>query len=175
MANPMPQREEKRDPSFILRSNSISVVLTLLALAGTVVGVYLLSPNKHNELMTRTAQEHRAVQDFDIVTPGETELRAWSIGSLGAKVPWPKPSSTIKVIGARSFKVQKRPTGLVQYEINGVKVTVLAQRARDPAPRKHRRTDGDDHVVSWRSGKWTMIAVGSLQDAGLWKPLVGAP
>jgi hypothetical protein len=171
----MPQREAKRDPSFILRSNSISVMLTLLALAATVAGVYLLSPRKHNELMTRTAQEHRAAQEFDIVAPDDTELRAWSIGSLGAKVPWPEVTGANKIIGARSFQVQKRPTGLVQYDIGGVKVTLMAQRARDPAPRKHRRTDGKLRVVSWRSGKWTMIAAGDETSAEQWKPVVGAP
>ena len=67
MADSMPEREAKRDPSFILRSNSISVVLTLLALAATVAGVYLLSPRLDNALMTRSAEEHRAAQEFDIV------------------------------------------------------------------------------------------------------------
>ena len=165
----MSEREAKRDPSFILRSNSISVVLTLLALAATVAGVYLLSPRQDNELMTRSAEEHREKQEFDIVNPDETELRAWSIGSLGAKVPWPAPSAELTVVGARSFKVQRRPTGLVRYELNGKPLTVVAQRARDPAPRIYRRDDGDAHVVSWRSGKWTMIAVGPKQSAAVWK------
>jgi hypothetical protein len=175
MTQPMEEREQKRDPDFILRSNSISVVLTLLGLAGTVAAVYLYFPRRDNELMTRSAYEHRHQAELDIANPTDTELRAWSVGSLGAKVPWPAIGGPVEALGARSLEIQKRRTALVRYRIHGDSVSVVAQRARDPAPRKHTRIDGDDLVVSWRAGKWTMIAIGPEKTADRWKPVVGAP
>lgn len=170
----MPEREQKRDPSFILRSNSISAALTVLALVGTVAGVYWFFPRRDHELMTRSVEVHRDHGEWELEHPDETELRAWSVGSLGAKVPWPELRAGMAVVGARTVDIQKRRTALVRYRIGDDDVSVVAQRARDPAPRKFSRTEGDHLVLSWRSGKWTMVAVGPSATAERWKPLVGA-
>jgi hypothetical protein len=171
----MAAREQKRDPSFILRSNSISVALTLLALGATVAGVYWFFPRRDNELMTLSAEAHRERAAYDITRPDDAQLRAWSVGSLGAKVPWPEIRPGVEAVGARTLDIQKRRTAMVRYRLGDDEVTLVAQRARDPAPRKHRRTDGSEFVVSWRSGKWTMVAVGPAETADRWRPLVGAP
>lgn len=171
----MSEREQKREPSFILRSNTISGALTLLALVGTVIAVYAYFPLRDNELMTRATELARERPALDLASPTDGELRAWSIGALGASVPWPKAGVHLEILGAASVEVQHKRAGLVRYRAGGDEVTMVAQRARDPAPRKHRRVDGVVLVVSWRAGKWTMVAVGPAQTASRWQPLVGAP
>ncbi len=171
----MPEREQKRDPSFILRSNSISVVVTILALGGTVAAVYGLFPRRDNELMTQSAIEHRRTEvTYDLETPTEPEIRAWSAGALGSGIPWVMPQEGIEVLGARSLQIQKRRTALVRYRLGGVEVTIVAQRGRDTPPRKHRRVDGDDLVASWRDGKWTFVAVGPKATSDKWLAIIGA-
>jgi hypothetical protein len=167
--------EEKRDPDFILRSNRLSLVLTLTALAGTVVAVYALVPARDNELMTQSAIEHRSPPDPDIVGPTPGELRAWTIGALRGEVPWPAIGAGAEVVGASALAIQKRPAALVRYRVGELPVTLVAQRGRDAVPRKYHRRDGDELVVSWRRGPWTIIAVGPADAFDRWRPVVGAP
>jgi len=169
----MAEREQKRDPSFILRSNSISVALTVLALVATVAGVYWFFPRRDHELMTKSVEIHRDHGEWELEQPTETELRAWSVGSLGAKVPWPQLQPGMAIIGARTLEIQKRRTGLVRYRVGEDEISVVAQRARDPAPRKFSRTEDGQRVSSWRAGKWTMVVVGPDATAERWGPLVG--
>jgi hypothetical protein len=169
------EREQKRDPHFILRSNRVSGVLALAALVATVVTVYVVFPVRHNELITQSIAAHRGEGAWDIEGPTEIELRAWSTGSLGTAVPWPVPGPGIEVVGARSIEIQKQRTGLVRYRIDGDVVTVIAQRTRETTPRVHRRVDGAMFAISWHSGKWTLVAVGPEPSATAWRPKVGAP
>jgi len=176
MPSPMsPKREQKRDPDFILRSNRVSGLLAFAALIATVVTVYLVFPPRNNELITQSLEEHRTTAEWEIEAAGESELRAWSAGSLGTAVPWPLPRAGIEVVGARSLEIQKRRTGLVQYRIDGAIVTVVAQRTRETTPRVHRRSDGADFAIMWHSGKWTLVAVGPAASAESWRARVGAP
>ncbi|RMH41932.1 MAG: hypothetical protein D6689_09790 [Deltaproteobacteria bacterium] len=167
--------EEKRDPDFILRSNSLSAALTFAALAATVAGVYLFVPRKNNELLTRAVEEHRADQTWEIDHPSAAELTAWSVGALGGRTPWPPPGDGVDIVGARAFELQRGRVGLVRYLVDGRPVTVVARRTRDPAPRRHRRVVGADVALSWRAGKWTLVAVGPADAEPRWKAAMGAP
>lgn len=175
-APPPEERELKREPDFVLRSNRFSGVLTLAMLVATVVTVYLVFPRRDNQLMTRTTEMHRSAAPFDLDRPNAAELAAWSAGVLEkGGVPLPAPGADVEVIGATATEITRRRAAMVRYAIRGIPVTLVVQRARDAPPRMFRRTDGADTVISWRASKFTVAAIGPTATAQTWAPIVGAP
>lgn len=157
------------------RRVSISLVLTALVLVGTVATVYLVFPERHNLLMTRALEAHREVPEFQLERPSEAELKAWSIALLDRRVPWPSLDQGLEVIGAGSLSVLNRRAALARYRVSTDDITLVVQAAREVPPRKHRRINGDEYVVSWRKGRWTFVAVGPAGTVDNWKSRLGAP
>jgi hypothetical protein len=171
----MSEREQKRDPDFILRSNSVSVLLTLLALGATVAGIYGFFPRRDNELMTQAIEAHRRRTTPDFAAPTDRELEAWTLGAVGEPVPWPERTAQIRPLGAIGLEIQKGRAAMVRYEVAGNQVSIVARRARDPARRTARRLADDLAARSWRRGRWTFVAVGPAAAADQWIALIGAP
>lgn len=74
------------------RRVSVSLVLTVSVLVGTVVAVYGIFPERHNELLTRSLELHRDPPPFQLDAPQQTELAAWSIALFSRTnrtIPWP--------------------------------------------------------------------------------------
>jgi hypothetical protein len=166
--------QEKRDPDFILRSNSVSLLLSFGVLVAIVLCVYLVFPHRDQEALTQAVAEHRSDAPFDLARPSAAELSAWSNGVMGGEVPWPQAPG-LEIVGARSAQIMKRRAALARYVAAGVQVTLIVQRNREMPPRTRRKEAGGDLVVSWRRGKWTYVAVGTAAAQDRWKPLVGAP
>jgi hypothetical protein len=157
------------------RRVSVSLILTLAVLVGIVVVVYGVFPERHNALMTAAIAAHRADVDLELVEPAREELLAWSMALLGRDTPLPELAADVKIVGARAMTVLNRRAAMVRYRIAGDVVTLVVQRPRDTPPRKHRRADGDQLCLSWRSHRFTFIAVGPAQSVGRWARYFGAP
>jgi hypothetical protein len=152
-----------------------SLVLTLAVLIGTVVAVYTMFPPRHNLLMTTALENHRqSEQSWQLQAPSATELDAWALGVLGRRVSLPHPGGDVAVVGARALEVVRRPTVLVRYQIGGVEITYVVQRAGILSS-AYRRTDGPDAIVAWRSGPWLCIVIGPSDSAARWGPPLGVP
>lgn len=154
------------------RRVAVSFFLTAFVLVATVVTVYALFPERHNALLTRSIEVHQENKP-DIPALTASEVAAWSAGLLGNGVPWPE--GDFKILGVRRVRVLNRNVAAVHYEAGPDRVTILAQRARDTPPRKHRRRTGDLMAVSWRKGRWTLIAVGPAETIGTWGAAFGVP
>lgn len=164
-----PPRPEKRGAYA-------SLSFTLAVLVGIVVTIYSVFPARKVEATHLTIANHRrAEQPWELVEPARAELEAWAIGVVGSEPPLPEEGADAKVIGARRVWVRHRDAVFVRFRIVGAgDVSYLVQPAHTPEERTSRR-DGSDHVVSWRSGAWTCIAVGPAESAGAWTKRVGAP
>jgi anti-sigma factor RsiW len=157
------------------RRVSVSLLLTVAVLAGTVVTIYSVFPERHNALMTAAIEAHHGAEPFELAAPSPSQLVAWSTALLGKDVPWPDLAPDVEIVGVRALMVLNRRAAMVRYRIAGDPVTVVVQQPRDTPPRKHHRRDGDDLCLSWRSHKWTFIAVGPVASAHRWAEFFGAP
>lgn len=151
----------------------VSLVLTLGVLIGTVVAVYVFIPERANlRLQTAVAQHEATPQSFELTAPSPAELNAWSLGLLGKDVPWPKPSDGLTIVGARSLEILRRPAGYVRFAVGApaaaTQVSLVVMKAHDTPPRTARETVGNLLVLSWRNGKWTMIAIGEAATEAQW-------
>jgi hypothetical protein len=170
-----PDADSATPPRPEHRRVSVSLLLTASVLVGTVVAVYAIFPARHNVLMTRSLEVHREPPEFVHREPTHAELRAWGLGFLDRPAPWPEPRPGVSIMGVASISVLNQAAAVVRYRAWGSEVTLVVQRARSVPPRTYRRWDGDEYVVSWHKGKWTLVAVGPAADAGAWTELVGAP
>lgn len=161
-----------RPPRPEKRRVHTSLAVTFAVLVGTVATVYGLFPERHNQLLTATTAAHRDPGAFELETPTAEELAAWSLGVLGERPPF--PGGGMDILGARRMTVLERPAVLVRYAIGGDEVTLALLRARDAPPRRHLREHGDELARSWRSGSWTVVAVGPAASADRWLAAVGA-
>lgn len=150
----------------------VSLLLTFSVLVATVVAIYAVFPKRDNELVEEAIAAHRDPGASELTAPSAAELDAWTLGVLG-QVPWPDVEGDI--LGARSLTVLQRKVALVRYRIGGDVVSLLAARARDAPPRTHRRREGELYAVSWRRGRFTLVAVGPASSARRWSAALGAP
>ena len=149
------------------RRVSVSFLFTLTVLVGTVVAIYVIFPARHNLLLTEAIEHHREPDPvWDLVAPTEADLRLWAIGAVGKDVPL--PSKADKILGARTITIHDRRAAIVRLSIDNAEVTYLVQHARGMAPKRSERTDGDLKAVSWRSGKFTCVAVGPAEPSQGW-------
>jgi hypothetical protein len=163
---PTPPRPERRRVM-------VSLGFTVAVLLGTVVTIYAVFPARHNYLATAAIDAHHEVATWQVAQPTTDMLRVWALGILGDEVPLPAAAPDLVVVGARRIELLNRPAAVVRYQIGGSDVTMVIQRARDPAARRVSRTEGGDHVESWRTGKWSIAAAGPDATAAAWAPRVG--
>lgn len=165
--------EVPRPPRPEHRRVHVSLFLTFSILVGTVAAIYLVFPDRHNELLTVAVEAHRSGDDFELDQPTWGELRAWSLGVLGEKAPF--PDGDLVPLGARRLTILRRPAVLARYRAGDDAITVLLTRARDAPPRRYERRDGDLAAASWRRGAWTVVAIGPAESSDSWRRLAGAP
>ncbi len=165
---PTPPRPEKRQVM-------VSLLLTVTVLVGTVVAVFTIFPERHNEIITSTVAAHRAVKRWDLERPDDAKLRMWAQAVLGEAPPMPAPATDLIVIGGRSVTILARRAALVRYRIGDSEVSYLVQRAREIQRRRVRMLDHDDAIEAWRRGPWTCVVVGPAATADRWRPLLGVP
>jgi len=174
------------------RRVSVSLVFTLTVLVGTVVTIYARFPARHNLLMTEAIAHHRDPgAAWDLVTPTRDALRAWMIGAIGKDAPLPGAAAT--VVGARQLDILNRTAALIRLRIGDDEVTYLVQRARWIAPEGVERVEPGENggnsdgaaggsgvrapqpdngalrAVAWRSGRFTVVAVGADATAAHWR------
>ena len=157
------------------RNVQVSLCITLVVLIVTVATVYLVVPERHNEVMTEALLRHQTPANFDLENPTHAELTAWSVALLGKNVPWPQQQPAMKILGTTSLSILRNPAAFVRYRIHGMDISLLIQRARDTPPRRHSRIDKDIAVVSFRNKRWTVVGVGPAATREQWKRLIGAP
>jgi hypothetical protein len=169
-----PPAPPPRPPRPEHRRVAVSLILTVGVLVGTVVAVYLLVPERHNELMTRTVEAPREPGELELEAPSPKELSAWSTGVVGRGVPWPV-GDQVEIVGAHAIELLRRPVAIAHFRVAGRPVTVAAQRNREAVARTHRREHRGVYLVSWRRDKWTFVAAGPATDSAAWRDAVGAP
>ena len=153
------------------RRVSVSLLFTASVLVGITAAIYLLFPERHNLLLTRSIELHRDPPAFQLERPSQALLGKWGASILGRSnrdVSWPSLDThggQVAALGAAPISILKRPAALVRYRVDGSEMTMVVQRARDVPPRTHRRTDGAEQVISWRKGPWTFVAVGNATDS----------
>jgi hypothetical protein len=165
---PTPPRPEKRKAM-------VSLLFTVTVLVGTVVAVFTIFPERHNEIVTSTVNAHRKPEPWDVVNPDDATLAMWARAVLGDAPPLPAPGPDLVPIGGHDLAILGRRAALIRYRLGGDEVTFLVQRARDIPKRRERRTDGEEEVENWRNGPWTCVAVGPSRSAALWRPRLGVP
>jgi hypothetical protein len=163
-----PPRPEKRQVT-------VSLLLTVTILTGTVIAVFTIFPERHNELITSTVSAHRATAEWEITSPPDAALRMWARAVLGEAPPLPEPTPGLAAVGARSLNILSRRAALVRYRLGDSEVSYLVQRARDVPKRRVRTTDGADAIEAWRRGPWTVVVVGPAAAADRWRPVLGVP
>ncbi len=149
------------------RRVSISLLVTLTVLIGTVVTIYTVFPARHQFLLTEAIERHRetpATWDLDAPTP--VQLRVWALGVLSADVPL--PDAKVTILGARRIDVLDRRAALIRLEIDGQPVTYLVQHANGIAPELTERIDGDLRAVAWQKDAFMCVAVGRDASAASW-------
>lgn len=165
---PMPPRPEKRQAM-------VSLLFTVTVLVGTVVAVFTIFPERHNEIVTSTVNAHRTPEVWDVVSPDDATLAMWARAVLGEAPPLPAPGPDLVAIGAHDLDILGRRAAMIRYRLGGDEVSYLVQRARDLPERSERRTNGDVEAESWRDGPWTCVAVGPVKSAAGWRPRLGVP
>lgn len=152
-----------------------SLVFTTAILVGTVVAVYLAFPARHHVFATSVAAEHRAATPaWELVAPSPAELRAWTIGVVGASAPLPPRLDATTAVGAESLVVLSRRVALVRLRHGADDLTYAVSRGHGVSPRSS-RTDGPLRIIEWRTGPWAVVAIGPDATSASWKPILGAP
>lgn len=158
-------------PRPLHRRVSVSLLLTLSVLIGTVVTIYVVFPARHGVLMDEAVARHREAQPaWDLTAPPAPELRAWAIGVVGKDVPLPPPS--LPVIGARRIELLKRHVAIVRVKVGDDEITYAVQHSRSASPEHGDRVDGDVRAVLWHQGNYACVAVGPEKTASTWMPVV---
>jgi hypothetical protein len=153
------------------RRVSVSLLFTLTVLVGTVVTIYAMFPARNNVLVTEAIERHREPSPtWDLVAPNPAELRAWVIGGVGKDVPLPGDGAS--TIGAARLRILNRAAAVIRLRIGADEVTYLVQHARGIAPDRSERQDGDLRAVAWRSGPYTIVAVGPDATAARWRAVI---
>jgi hypothetical protein len=157
-------------PRPLHRRVSVSLLLTLAVLIGTVVAIYVVFPARHNLLLTDAIELHRDAHPppWDLANPSEPVLRAWAGGLVGKDVPLPRGPLT--AVGVREIMILDRRAALIELQIAGERVTYMVQHHRGMAPERAERVDGDLRAVAWRTGKYTCVAVGPAATSATWLP-----
>ena len=156
-------------PRPLHRRVSVSLLLTLSVLIGTVVTIYSVFPARHGVLMSEAIERHRdANPAWDLAAPAQPELHAWAIGVVGQGVPL--PPAELPVIGARHVELLQRHVALVRVKVGDDEVTYAVQHSRSAAPEHGDRVDGDLRAVSWHQGKFSCVAVGPEKTSKAWIP-----
>jgi hypothetical protein len=164
---PIPPRPERRQVY-------VSLALTFSVLVGTVVAVYTIFPKRDHEVLRIAIDAHQRPGDFALERPTPRELMAWTIGLLGRGVSWPEAGEDLEVLGVRALTIHLRDAAMVRLRAGDQEVTLVATPAREPLPRTFRLSASGLKAVSWRAGKFTMIAVGPEETIDHWGPAVGA-
>jgi len=152
-----------------------SLVFTFSVLAATVTAVYTLFPARDNELLTVAVEQHHAPSDWELLKPSATELLAWGVGVVGTGAPFPTTLQGAELLGVRATRVFNRPMAMARYKLETGPLSYFVLRSHDAVPRSYQRKEGALHVVSWRKGKWTMVAVGPASARASWAHFLGAP
>jgi len=156
------------------RRVSVSLLLTLAVLVGTVVTIFLVVPARHNVMLTEAIDQHRDPQPtWDLNAPNDAELRAWAIGIFGKDVPL--PASGAQIVGAKTIEVLNRRAGALRLHIGDDDVTYLVQHAHGIVPEKMERTDGDLLAIQWLRGAYICAVVGPASSARTWRPILHVP
>jgi hypothetical protein len=156
------------------RRVSVSLLLTLAVLVGTVVTIYLVFPARHNVMLTEAVAQHRDPQPtWDINAPSDAELRAWAIGIFGKDVPLPANGAAI--VGAKTIEVLNRRAASIRLRVGDDDITYLVQHAHGIVPEKMDRPDGDLLAVQWLRGSYICAAVGPEPSAKAWRPILHVP
>lgn len=157
------------------RRVSVSLLFTLTVLVGTVVTIYAMFPARNNVLVTEAIERHREPNPgWDLSAPSPAELRAWAIGVVGKDAPLPG-EATFAIIGARRLEILNRAAALIRLRVGDDDVTYLVQHARGIAPERSERQDGTLRAVAWRTGPFTIVAVGADATAARWRAALHAP
>ena len=153
------------------RRVSVSLLFTLTVLIGTVVTIYQVFPARRNVLITEAIARHRdAGGPWDLASPEPAALGGWLVGVVGKGAPVPgdrRPGA--EVIGARRLRLLARDAALIRVRAGADEVTYLIQHARGIAPERDERVDGELRALAWRSGPYTVVAVGADADAPRWR------
>jgi len=157
------------------RQVTVSLLLTVMILGGTVIAVFTIFPERHNELITSTVAAHRTNAEWEITSPPDAEIRMWARAVLGEAPPLPEPSASLTPVGVRSLTILARRAAFVRYRVGDSDVSYLVQRARDIPKRRVRTIDGADAIEAWRRGPWTCVVVGPAATADRWRPVLGVP
>jgi hypothetical protein len=158
-------------PRPLHRAVSVSLIFTLAVLVGTVATIYAVFPARHNVLVTKAIELHRDPPGWDLTAPSLAELRAWMTGVVGKAPPVPADSAApaVRVIGATEMSIFKRSAAIVRLQVGEDEVTYLVQHARGISPEHAERGDGELRAIEWRTGLYTVIAVGADADAKRWR------
>ncbi len=154
----------------------VSFLFTFSMLAATVTTVYLLFPARDNELLTLAIESHQIPGEYELEKPGSAELLGWKTGVVGPSAPFPPPGPAADLLGVRSIKVLRRPVAMGRYRIGADEVSFFVMRAHDAPPRRFERQEEELVAISWRSGRWTLVAVGPAATRKKnWGRILGAP
>lgn len=163
-----PPRPEKRQAM-------VSLLFTITILAGTVIAVFTIFPERHNEILTSTLAAHRADAPWDVTAPDDPTLALWATAVLGEAPPLPAAGPDLVVVGARALTILDRRAALIRYQLGPDQLSYLVQRARDIPVRRERRRDATESVDAWRNGPWTCVVAGPTTSADTWRPRLGVP
>ena len=157
-----------------------SMVLTLSVLTVTVVAIYLRFPPRRNQVVTTAISQHRAERhDWELAAPSADKLEGWAIGVFdanpSARPPLPMPGGRISVIGVKRYEILAHRAAVVRYRVGDDEVSLVVQRAHDVPPRTYEQRDGDDLALGWRSGPWTVVAIGPMATAPFLQKALGIP
>ena len=156
------------------RRVSVSLLLTLAVLVGTVVMIYLVVPARHNVMLTEAVvQHHDAQPTWDLNAPSDAELRAWAIGIFGKDVPL--PTAGAEIVGAKTIEVLNRRAASIRLHVGDEDITYLVQHAHGIVPEKMERADGDLIAIQWLRGIYICAAVGRESTAKAWRPILRVP
>lgn len=155
------------------RRVAVSLLFTLSVLIGTVVVVFTVFPKRHNEILAIAVDHHREPEPAELSEPSLQELQAWTVRLFDEPAPWPAMEGA-SIDAAYALRIFKQPVALIRVRVKSESVTLMALQARDAPPRKRRLIDDALVAMSWRSGRWTFVAVGRAASAEAWRPVVGA-
>jgi hypothetical protein len=156
------------------RRVSVSLLLTLAVLVGTVVTIFLVFPARHNVMLTEAVAQYRDSQPtWDLSAPSEAELHAWAIGIFGKDVPL--PTAGAQIVGAKTIEVLNRRAASIRIHVGDDDITYLVQHAHGIVPEKMERTDGDLLGIQWLHGSYICAAVGPQSSVRIWRPILRAP